>query len=298
MSVAHWQGVQSALARELGVKELSPSSWGYWSPQNTWISGRYNVKQMCENWMLAKFDGSEPSDSFVKERLSFVELFFRWQGTIVAASNHGLPSETAKAKRQAESRPTRRSISIPGDPAAAVKAANAKLNSQLDGAIHELNERFRQADCQLNYHNGFIQIAADQLTNTQIEGPFWAIATDAKWKNVDHDMKEAIDLRDSGGRDPAFYAAKSLESAIKIISDEKSLTTGKEKGAHNYIDNLRRGNVIDDWEVEFLKAFFTKLRNPFSHGAGSAKMPGLSKEQTDWALEHCMSWVKGLIRRF
>ena len=45
-------------------------------------------------------------------------------------------------------------------------------------------------------------------------------------KNVDHDMKEAHDLRDTHGRDPAFQAAKALESAIKIISDEKQLSTG------------------------------------------------------------------------
>ena len=56
--------------------------------------------------------------------------------------------------------------------------------------------------------------------------------------NVDHDMKEALDLRGSDGRDPAFYAARALESTIKIISDQKNWTHGKENGAHNYIDNL------------------------------------------------------------
>jgi hypothetical protein len=45
----------------------------------------------------------------------------------------------------------------------------------------------------------------------------------------------AFDLRDSQGRDPAFYAARALESTIKIISDDKQLTTGREKGAANYI---------------------------------------------------------------
>jgi hypothetical protein len=86
-------------------------------------------------------------------------------------------------------------------------------------------------------------------------------------------MKEAIDLRDTGGRDPAFYAVRSLESTIKIISGEKQLTTGKEKGAHNYIDNLRGAKLIEMWEMEALKDFFTKVRNPFGHGPGAAPMP-------------------------
>jgi hypothetical protein len=63
---------------------------------------------------------------------------------------------------------------------------------------------------------------------------------------VDHDIKEAIDLRDTHGRDPAFYAARALESTIKIISDEKGLSTAKERGAHNYIDNLKRDGFIEE----------------------------------------------------
>ena len=35
-------------------------------------------------------------------------------------------------------------------------------------------------------------------------------------------MKEALDHRDTGQRDAAFYAARALESTIKIISDKIS----------------------------------------------------------------------------
>ena len=131
----------------------------------------------------------------------------------------------------------------------------------------------------------------------EVEKPFWALVADPKWKNVDHDMKEAIDLRDTDGRDPALYAARALESAIKIISAEKNLTRGNEKGAHNYIDNLRGGGLIEVWELEALKAFFTKVRNPLGHGPGEGEMPTLNAHQTNWAIENSMSWVKSLIRR-
>ena len=130
-----------------------------------------------------------------------------------------------------------------------------------------------------------------------VEAPFWNLVADPKWKNVDHDMKEAIDLRDTDGRDPALYAAKALESAIKIISDERKFTTGGERGAASYIDNLRRGKFLDAWETDMLKAFFSKVRNPMGHGSGSGDIVELNKQQTDWAIENCMTWVKSLIRR-
>ena len=110
-------------------------------------------------------------------------------------------------------------------------------------------------------------------------------------------MKEAIDLRDASGRDPARYAAHSLESTIKIISDEKQLTTGNEKGASNYIDNLRGAKLIEVWEMEALKHFFSKVRNPIGHGPGAAPMPSLTDHQTNWAIENSMIWIKSLIRR-
>lgn len=151
----------------------------------------------------------------------------------------------------------------------------------------------------LNYHNGFIQMSTDGLTQAEVEMPFWSVVSDPAWKNVDTDMKEALDLRDSGGRDPAFYAARALESTIKIISDKKGWTHGKERGAHNYIDNLvaKKNAFITSWEGDFLKEFFTHVRNPFGHGAGSADMPTLADSQTQWAIEFSMSWIKQLIHR-
>ena len=94
---------------------------------------------------------------------------------------------------------------------------------------------------------------------------------DPKWKNVDTDMKEALDQRDAGVRNPAFHAARALESTIKIISDEKGWTYGGEKGAHNYIDNLgaKKNAFIDPWEADTLKSFSTKVRNPLGHGPGN-----------------------------
>ena len=75
LNQATWNNLHALLARELGVKQLSPFSWGYWGNwmgNRHWVSGQYNVHQVCENWMLLKFDGTVSADQFIKERLSMV----------------------------------------------------------------------------------------------------------------------------------------------------------------------------------------------------------------------------------
>jgi hypothetical protein len=291
-----WTQIHDLLARELGLKELSRQHWGFYNKQNLWQGGRHTTAQMCETWMLEPFDGKISADRFIKERLSLVEIGFRQHENFVAGLNAKLAANITVAELF-DQRGQRKGLRIPGNSADAVRAANVSLNAKFQMAVNELNARFRQADCQLHYHNGFIQISEDQTVAQEIETPFWKLVAEPKWHNVDHDMKEAIDLRDTGGRDPALYAARSLESTIKIISGEKQLTTGKEKGAHNYIDNLMGAKLTEVWEMDALKHFFTKVRNPFGHGPGAAPMPSLTDHQTNWAIENSMIWIKSLIRR-
>ena len=136
--------------------------------------------------------------------------------------------------------------------------------------MDELNARFRQCEYDLNYHNGFIHRLSDPLVGQIVEKAFWSLVSEKKWKNVETDMIEALDRRDSATRDPAFYAARSLESTIKIISDERGWSHGKENGAHSYIDNLasKKNGFISAWEASALKEFFTKVRNPLGARAG------------------------------
>lgn len=113
-------------------------------------------------------------------------------------------------------------------------------------------------------------------------------------------MKEALDRRDSNDKDPAYFAAKALESAIKIVSDNKGWTRGNESGAINYIDNLAskaNGSFLEQWEAEMLRQYFSKVRNTLGHGPGSKPMPVLTVPQTDWAIEGAMSWIRKIVRR-
>lgn len=296
---AIWDSINKKLAMELGLKDLSSPTYGYYNGNKHWISGSWPKITVCENFVLAKYDGSLSADQFIKERLSFIELAFRQQEEKISELNASLEKRVQEAELASKKRPTR-GIRLPGNRGDALRALNQTQNEMFRASCNELNERFRRSRVKLHYHNGFIQISEDETIMQKIEQPFWALVRDPMWQSVDHDMKEAIDLRDSGGRDPALFAAKALESTIKIISEAKGWTRGNEKGAANYIDNLRakaNGEFINGWERESLVEFFSKVRNPFGHGAGSQPVPELSSSQTDWAIEFCMIWAKNLIRR-
>lgn len=297
-----WKSLHDRLSMELGVEELSRR---YYSYQTTMMgkahtsSGLLTMNTVCKNFVCEKYTEAVSPDRFMKERISFVELAFRLREEELAALNRELPAKLAAAKFEDQSGFTR-GIRLPGNRVDGLKAYNNSLNAQFVQYVDELNERFRRAGTQLNYHNGFIQVATDEMVEQQIERPFWAAVGDPIWKNVDTDMKEALDRRDGNQKDAAFYAARALESTIKIISEQKGWTHGGEKGAHNYIDNIgsaKNGTFIQEWESKALKTFFTEIRNPVGHGAGTSKIPELTFQQTNWAIETCMSWIKSLIQR-
>lgn len=301
---ATWTSMHDRLKVELGLKELS--SQGYWGKRPVYGGGEQSVWQpismlfVCEGFVCAPYNAQVPADTFIKERLSFIEIAFRDRENELAKLNAELPAKIVKAGLDAKLSPPRGQIRVPGDPVEGIKAWNRIQNETFRGYVDELNERFRQAGARINYHNGFIQISDDEQIESQIETPFWTLLKDPKWVNVDTDMKESIDLRDTGGRDPAFYAARALESAIKIISGEKGWTRGDEKGAAGFINNLvsqKNGRFISAWEGDALKAFFSDVRNELGHGPGGEPMPELTAQQTDWAIEFCMSWIKSLIKR-
>lgn len=133
-----------------------------------------------------------------------------------------------------------------------------------------------------------------------VHDPFWDLLADERWDNVRTDMRQALDLRDAGGPNPALYAARALESAVKIVSTERGWLTGRERGAAHVIDTLvsrKNGGLLALWEGEMLKRFFADVRNPDAHGAGVAPQPKLDAAQTAWAIEFCMISVKSILSR-
>jgi hypothetical protein len=294
---AFWIDLQRRISMELGLESLSPLGYAFVdSGSNRTTSGLWTHDYVCKTWMMQNLPLMANADRYIKERISLIEIGFRMCGEQLSASNAALPAALQQA-RDPRYRSVHAIVLKTNDPAEHLIAANKDKNQLYESCVFELNTRFRQSGSGLNYHNGFVQMTDDDLSSDQIRTPFWALVGDVKWANVDSDMKEAFDRRDNGSPDAAFYAAKALESAIKIISSKNELSTGKERGAANYIDNLKRASIIDDWESDILKAYFSKVRNPMGHGPGEAPMPSLNPAQTDWAIETCMVWTKSLVRR-
>ena len=303
---ATWTSLHDRLTMEFGIKELSSKFYSYkgeWMGRPHTYSGWYEMNSVCETWITKPFSEGLDPDVFVKRRLSFVELAFREREQQVAAMNGKLESALNMAALQ-DAAPRRTSgLRIPGVAKSnvdLVKMKNESINVVFRECVRELNERFNQAGMPLHYHNGYIQITTDSLTQAQIAQPFWDIVRDPKWTNVSTDMATAVDLRDTAGRDPVFYACKALESTVKIISNEKGWTTGKEKGASDYLNHLEskaNGKFIDLWERQILQAFFSGVRNDYGHGPGSDPMPTMTLPQIDQTIEFCMSWIKSLIKR-
>lgn len=294
---AFWKELQGRLSTELGLVSLSPLTYAYpytFNGNSHTQTGAWTMIKVCENWFMAPLHANADANRYILERLSLIEIGFRIREEQLAHENSELEHNIEAARKRIQ---PSRGIRLPGDIGAGMMAVNETRNADFQSCVNELNVRFRQAESGLHFHNGFIQIASDPTAAQQIEAPFWRLVASKKWVNVDTDMKEAVDRRDTNGRDPAFYAARALESTIKIISSAKGLTTGKERGAHNYVDNLRGAKFVDNWEAEFLKSFFTNIRNPLGHGPGDQPMITLRSEQTTFAIECAMVWINMLVRR-
>ncbi len=231
-------------------------------------------------------DAHGDPDGFIKLRLSLLELLFREAEAMLR--EYAPKNDVASWWMLLQKRTS--------PPKNAVEDA---LQATMAG-IAELNDRFKEAGLPFEYHNGLIQRIDDELTTNEIERPFWTLVSDPKYCNVDSDIKEALDRRDSGKPDAAFHALKALESVLKILSDELGRTRGTEKGAADFVDNLvslKLGRYVETWEAEALKSLFRDIRNPLGHGSGNAQPLALSTEQATWVIENAMSWIKSLVRR-
>jgi hypothetical protein len=272
-----YKGVHDRLARELGLPGLPVEGENYYRRCAAFLAQPYNL------WN----DYHGDVDTHTKRRFSILEMLF-------AAFEE-------RTKASADTQPARPSRGIFGRSAEQTASPEiaARWRQAFAQAVAELNQRLHIGRTGLAYHNGVLQRSADELTEERIVGPFWEFVAGRGWSTVDGDMKEACDRADRLESEAANYAMRALESAIKLVSENAGASTGKERGAANYIDNLvseRAGRLLQGWEGEALKALFRDVRNPLSHGGGAVASEPLTAAQTTWVIEVCMSWIKRLAR--
>ena len=271
-----YEKAHKQLAREYGIGRLGEGT----------TYEEICIRLICDRYDIWN-DSHVDLDYFLKMRMGLIELLFRGAEEYLDGEYQGNDLGVMATLLSKRTGPKS-------------KNKNEKSLESFMKSFDELNARFREAEVPFTYNNGYIQLVGDPLAEEKIEKPFWRLTSDNKWKNVDYEMKEAFDRRDAGKEDSVSYALQALESTIKVISDEKGWTSGNEKGASNYIDNLvssKNGCFIDLWEAEAIRHLFTTLRNPRSHGVGSGSRPSTHEQQRVWIIESCMIWIKSLIKR-
>jgi hypothetical protein len=240
------------------------------------------------------------------EKLSFFEILFRDTEKHLLSEIEFLETEIPKYEaRSAEIQELSKTkgVNYHNDGEEKLKKALPQLERKklaLQNMRMGIEQRLKLHKTELSYHNGHFQNSADPAIEQTIATPLWNLISNPKYKNVETDILEAIDRYDSGDRDPAFYAAKALESMIKIICDEKGYTTGNEKGAADYLSHLnstKNGTIIINDEKEELLSMF-RIRNTHGgHGAGSKPMPTLTNAQALRYIHSAMVWISNLAKR-
>lgn len=169
-------------------------------------------------------------------------------------------------------------------------------NKALQSIRQEIKDRLKLHRIPLTYYNGYFLKNSDPLIEEKIITPFWELLSDPKYKNIEIDMLTALDLFQQRGRDPAFYAAKALESMIKIVCKEKKIKKETDKTPKAYITTLYENKIILNHEQDELTSLF-RIRNSHGHGPGDETMPQLTIEQEYRYIHSCMLWIYSLWQR-
>ena len=181
-----FQRAHDALVRELG----------------TGLLGTGPYREICAGFLTERYDLWKNAhgipDTFIKLRLSLVELLFRQAEELVRTSSCIVPRGVTLLPR------------LPGNVAPHHRDIFKK-------ALEELNRRFSEASIPLEYHNGFIQFVQDSLTQQQTTAPFWDLLQDPKWTNVDMDIKEAFDVRYVDGASDSSDPPQPEDDSHEII---------------------------------------------------------------------------------
>lgn len=184
-SIEKWQTLHDDLARELGVDELFKRYYSYTSKnhlgQSVPVSGFFSWNYVCEKFVKSEYSSKvNDPDTFMKERISFVELAMRIRYEELETVNASLPRALSQAKvRDANSR---HRIHANNSTAERLKVWNKTLNDTYVSQVEEINERFRRAKAPLTLHNGFIQVSTDEVIEKNIANPFWNLVSDPLWK--------------------------------------------------------------------------------------------------------------------
>ena len=244
------------ISKEIGRGDLFLPGGGYF--EESYVIGLLD-------WMSShdKINIKE-AEIFLKERLSFVEVFFRVIENRVS-----------------------RDLSIFSD--SSTYQDNAKA---VEDWVSELNSRLRKGSIPFQYQGGFLFPSSDKLISEKVEEPFWDIIASPKWNQTMQHMREAVDQQISNPSTAASEAQLALESVLNEFADRWTKTI------HAKTSILLEKKIISNHEQFMIDEFFSRVRNQSSHAKGASE-PGSpvkrSYEEAEWIIGFCMYTIRRII---
>lgn len=244
------------VSREIGKGDLFHPAGGWY--EETYVIGLLH-------WISSQDRMSaEEAEIFLKERLSFIEVFFR-------VIEYHVREDLSKF------------------PGSNIYQDNVRA---VENWISEVNSRLRKGSIPFQYRDGFLLLSSDKLISEKVEGPFWDIIADPKWNQTLQHMMEAVDQQISNPSTAANEAQLALESVLSEIF-------GKEGGGiPAKTSNLLKKKIISEHEKSMIDEFFSRIRHKSSH-AKSASEPGSpvrrNYEEAEWIIGFCMYTIRRII---
>lgn len=246
----------TTVSREIGKGLL-------FQPEEEFYEENYTIgliSWMCPQDRVSK----DEAEIFLKERMSFVEVFFQ------VIEDH-----------------VRKDLSE--FPDSDIRQDNVKA---LESWVSEINGRLRKGSIPFHYQSGFLLPSSDKLISEKVEEPFWDIIADPKWNQTLQHMMESVDQQLSNPSTAANEAQLALESVLNEFF-------GKDGGnIPAKTSNLLRKKIISPHEKSMIDEFFSRVRNQASH-AKNASEPGSpvkrNYEEAEWITGFCMYTIRRII---
>ena len=90
-----------------------------------------------------------------------------------------------------------------------MRSAAPHFGARLSPVEAQLSELLQTHTIRLVFRNGRFEPSDGPMVEQAVHDPFWDLVADTLWDNVRIDMQQALTLRNSGGPNPAFYAARA-----------------------------------------------------------------------------------------
>lgn len=182
-----------------------------------------------------------------------------------------------------------------------------RSSQEIDEAIIELNNRFKQHNLGYEFVNGEIIRIDNTFIHKEIIKPALKLLYDEKFIGAEEEFRKAFENKRNGDNKNAILeAGKAFESTMKTICDKKGYAYNKTKDtAKTLIQILEKNNFFPIYMAGHLKGVITTLetglpvvRNKNSgHGQGN-NVISIPDEIVEYALDLAASNIVLLVKLY